>query len=123
MNNIKTILGIITAILVIIGAVWGFGFTFATNERVDKVEISSGKKVVDLEIQIAGALQNQQSKSDVRYWQFMYDKLTNDMYEMKRQMRRYPEDEVLKQDYRDLLDRRKGVKTKLENAMQRIKVQ
>jgi hypothetical protein len=123
MNNLKTILGVITAILVIIGAVWTFGFTFATNERVDKVEITSGKKVVDLEIQIAGALQNQQSKSDVRYWQFMYDKLTNDMYEMKRQMRRYPEDEVLKQDYIDLLDRRKGVKTKLENAMQRIKVQ
>ncbi len=123
MNNLKTIIAIITGILVIIGAVWGFGFTFATNERVDKVEISSKEDVVDLEVQIAGALQNQQSKSDVRYWQFMYDKLTNDVYEMKRQMRRYPDDQVLKQDYRDLLDTRKNVKTKLHESMQKIKVQ
>lgn len=39
---------------------------------------------------------------------------------MKRQMRRYPEDIILKEDYRALLDRIKEARRKLDESMEKI---
>ncbi len=121
----KKVLAIMSAIAVVftlVAGIWGFEAHYATKLEVNKVEITSEKNDQKLEIQVAGALQNQQYKSDARYWQFMYDKLTADMFDLKRQMRRYPEDVVLQQDYRDLLERRKDVKRKLNESMEKIRV-
>lgn len=115
-------LGVVATLLTIVGGIWAFENHYATNQRVDKVEMKSTEDVKELEIQIAGALENQQRKSDVRYWQFMYDKITNDIFELKRQMRRYPEDKILQQDYADALERRKEIKKKLDDALQEIKI-
>ena len=105
------ILGIITTLLTMIGSIWAFESHYATNKTVEK-----------LEIQIAGALENQQLKGDVRYFQFMMDKIMSDIFILKRQIEKYPEDQMLKQDYQDLLDRRKEIKIKLEQALRNIKV-
>jgi hypothetical protein len=121
-KKVIAILSAITVVFSIVGGIWGFESHYATKVEVSKVEKISDKNVQRLEIQVAGALQNQQYKSDARYWQFLYDKLTADIFELKRQMRRYPEDIVLQQDYRDLLERRKEVQKKLNESMEKIKV-
>jgi len=58
----------------------------------------------------------------VRYWQFMYDKLTTDINNLRRQMARYPNDQVLKQDYQDLINQRQEVKEKRDKAMDNIRI-
>jgi len=112
----------VAAVFTLVAGIWAFEKHYATNDRVDEVFMSTKENVKDLELQIAGAFERQQLKSDVRYWQFEYDKILNDIYDLKRQMRRYPEDEVLKQDLMDLLGRKKTVKEKLEKALEKIKV-
>lgn len=112
----------VAAVFTLVAGIWAFETHYATNDRVDEVFMSTKENVKDLELQIAGAFERQQLKSDVRYWQFEYDKILNDIYDLKRQMRRYPEDEVLKQDLMDLLGRKKTVKEKLEKALEKIKV-
>lgn len=115
-------LSVIVALFSIVGGIWAFEAHYATNTRVDKVEIVHADDINGLEIRLAGALENTQHKLDVRYFQFMYDKLSNDLMELRRQMRRYPEDEILKQDYNDLLNRRSDVKKQLDEAIKKIKV-
>lgn len=120
-KKVILILGAVATVLTIMGGIWGFEAHYATNKRVDTVVKSAEKDVNDLEIQLAGALQNQQYKSDAKYWQFMYERLLKDLTELKRQMRRYPEDEILKEDYRALLERIKEVRAKLDSSIEKIK--
>jgi hypothetical protein len=98
--------------------------TFATNERVDKVEITTEKKVdtkiKNFEEDVAGALQNQQIKSDYRFYQFQYDKIVQDKMEVKRQLRRDPDDQGLRQDYQELEEERKRIKQKMDELMNQI---
>jgi len=51
-----TYIGVITAILSLIGGIWAFDSHYATNDKVVEVEIRAKENVDDLEIQIAGAL-------------------------------------------------------------------
>lgn len=120
-KKVILILGAVATVLTIMGGIWGFEAHYATNKRVDKVVLSAEKDVEELEVQLAGALQNQQHKSDAKYWQFMVERLTKDLYEMKRQMRRYPEDEVLREDYRALLERLKEAQKRWDESLQKIK--
>jgi hypothetical protein len=126
-KKLMTYIGVITAILSLIGGIWAFDAHYAKDEevtevkvRVAEVEIKAKENVEDLEIQIAGALQNQQMKSSVTFWQFQIEILENELKELRRQMRRYPEDQALREDYRDTLERKRGVQKKMEEAMQRI---
>jgi ABC-type thiamine transport system substrate-binding protein len=115
-------LSVVATILTIVGGIWAFETHYATNKRVDRVEIVHAEDMKQLDIELAGALENTQHKLDVRYFQFLHDKYTQDVLELKRQMRRYPEDEMLKEDYRDLLGKKKSVKEKLEQSLEKIKV-
>jgi len=105
------ILGIVATLLTMIGSIWAFESHYATNKTVEKLEIN-----------IASALQNQQYKGDVRYFQFMMDKVMSDIFILKRQIERYPDDQMLRQDYQELLERRKQIKIQLEQALRNIKV-
>lgn len=115
-----TYLGVITAILSLIGGIWAFDSHYATNEKVAEVEIRAKENVQDLEIQIAGALQNQQMKSNVQFYQMTYDALTRKLNELRREMKRYPEDQDLQRDYQELLQERKRIKDKLDESLRKI---
>lgn len=121
-KKVITTISAVAAVFTLVGAIWGFETHYATNKRVDKVEIAQAEEVKDLEIQLAGALENTQHKLDVRYFQFMYDKLGQDLNEIRRQMRRYPEDEILKEDYKEIKQRRNDIKRQLDDAIKKIKV-
>ena len=112
-KKILTMIGSLTAILSLIGGIWAFENHYATNKRVDN-------EIAQVEVQVAGALQNSQIKNDYKFYQFMYDKLTQDMYNLKRQLRQNPNDEALRQDYEDVLQQRKEIKIKMEELMKSI---
>ena len=115
-------LGVIATLLTIVGGIWGFEAHYATKTEVNKVEVVAKEKVSHLEIQIASALQNQQYKSDVRYFTIMLDKIQRELEYVRKQIREFPDDGALRQDYTDLLQQRNEVKQKIENAMRNIRV-
>lgn len=115
-------LGVVATVLTIIGGIWAFEAHYATNDKVNGIAYASNEKIEQLEFKIANALDNQQYKSDVRYFQFMYDKLTNDLFQLKRQIEKYPDDPVLNQDYQEVLELRKEVRKRLDESMEKIKV-
>jgi len=123
-NNLKTWIGIAVGLITIIGAIWLVGNTFATNDRVDKVEVITEKnintKIEAFEVEVAGALQNQQIKSDYQFYQFLYDRLTQEMLETKRQLRRDPNDQLLRQDYVDKKEEREKLKEKMDKLMDKV---
>jgi flagellar basal body-associated protein FliL len=123
-KKIQTWVAIVVAVFTIIGGVYAVTTTFATNKRVDKVEIVTEKnlkeKVTTLEIEVAGAIQNTQMKSDYRYYQILLDKYNQDLMEIKRQLRRSPDDQGLRQDYQDIKQERDRIKVKMENLMEKM---
>jgi hypothetical protein len=121
-KKVIAIISSISAVFALVAGIWAFEAHYATKDELVKVEVSSKETVENLETQIAGALERQQQKSDVRYWQFEYDRVLNDIYDLKRHMARYPDDELLKQDYLDLLGKKKTIKEKLQKALDTIKV-
>lgn len=108
-----TSIGVLVALLTLISGIWFFNTTFATNLRVDK-------EMVNIEVQVAGALQNQQIKSDYKFYQFMYDKLFQDMVEIKRQLRRDPNNQLLRQDYIEKKEERDKVKQRMDGMIKEI---
>lgn len=121
-KKVVVVLSAVATVFTIVAGIWGFETHYATNTRVDKVEIAHADDIKGVEIRLAGALENTQHKLDVRYFQFMYDKLGDDLNELRRQMRRYPEDNILKEDYVELLNRRNDIKKQLDEAIKKIKV-
>jgi hypothetical protein len=105
-----TSISVITAVIGLLVALWMFDGHYETKAAaVEKIE--------QVEIVVAGAIQNQEIKSDYKFMQFIYDKLTTEMYNLKRQMRRYSEDQDLKDDYTDVVRQRNEVKFKLDILM------
>jgi hypothetical protein len=121
-KKVITTISAVAAVFTLVGAIWGFEAHYATNKRVDGVEIVHADDIAGLEIKLAGALENTQYKSDVRFFQFMYNKLGEDLIELRRQMRRYPEDELLKEDYRVVQQKRLDIEKQLDEALKKIKV-
>ena len=130
-NNLKTWIGIATGLITIVAAVWVVGNTFATNNRVDKVEVVTemniNKKIELFEVEVAGALQiqnkaiqTQQLKNNYNFYQFQHDKLVQEKMEIKRQLRRDPNNQGLRQDYIELEEERKRIKQKMDELMDKI---
>ena len=119
-NNLKTWIGIATGLITIVAAVWVVGNTFATNNRVDKVEVVTEQKLESFEVEVAGALQNQQYKNNYNFYQFQHDKLVQEKMEIKRQLRRDPNNQELRQDYLELEEERKRIKQKMDELMDKI---
>ena len=123
-NNLKTIIAIIVGVITIAGAVWVFANTFATNVRVDKedkeIVQSVDIKMKSMEDVVAGALQRQEVKSDYKFYQFQHDKLLQDKMEVKRQLRRDPTNQELRQDYIEIEEERKRIKEKMDELMKQI---
>ena len=112
-KKVMTMIGAILAVLSLIGGIWAIEEHYATNKGVDD-------KIEHVEFQVAGAIQNIQTKTDYKFYQFMYDKLTQDMFFLRKQMRDNPSDSILKQDYKDVCDQRKEIKIKLEDLLKKI---
>ena len=115
-----TYLGVLTAILSLVGGIWAFDSHYATDERVTEVKVEAKEKVEKLEIQIAGALQNQQQKSDVKFYQFMYDKLTQEKNAIRRELRKNPNDADLQRDYQEIIEDMKRTKQQMNEALRKI---
>jgi hypothetical protein len=121
-KKISSILAVIVALFTIVGGVYTFADRYATNDRVDKVEVNHDKDLGKIEVELAGALEAVQNKIDVKHLQFMYDTINRDVYELKRQIRRYPDDKEVEEDYKELLRRKQYVKDKLDKALENIRV-
>lgn len=115
-------LGAVATVLTIVGGIWAFEAHYATNHRVDGVVKVAAKDVEDLEIQVASALQNQQLKSDIKFYQFMDDKLREDQYMIRKELEKNPTDPMLQRDYDEIQERREKLQREIDSSMQKIKV-
>jgi uncharacterized coiled-coil DUF342 family protein len=113
-KNIVSAASIIIAIFTILGGLWA-----VENHYETKAEAK--EKIEKVEIQVAQALQTQQIRTDYQFYQFMYDKLTQEMYSIKRQLKRNPEDTDLREEYNDIKIEREKIKNKMRELMEKIK--
>ena len=123
-SSLKTVIAIVVGLITIAGATWLFGNTFATNVRVDKEDVKI-IKIVDVKFKkmenvVAGAIQRQGVKSDYKFYQFQHDKLLQEKREVRRQLRRDPTNQELRQDYQEIEEERKRIKNKMDQLMNEI---
>ena len=118
---IVTASSIITAIFAILGGLWAFDAHYATSMEVAELEVQVVESLKQYNVQQQQAQTIYQMKTDYKFYQFMYDKLTQDMYEIKRQLRRNPTDQDLRQDYINISNERQQVKNKMDSLMEKIK--
>ena len=104
---------IIIAIFSLLGGLWAFEKHYATNRTVET-------EIERVEFEVAGAIQTQSIKSSYQFLQFQYDKLTQDMMYIRRQLRRDPTDQILREEYQDVKLERQKVKLKMEQLMEKI---
>lgn len=108
-----TTLGVIAAVLSLIGGLWAFESHYATNERVNG-------EIERVEIEVAGAIQSIQIKNDYKFYVFMYDKFTSDITSLRRRMRVNPSDRDLQREYDEVVKERKEVKKKMDELLRKI---
>jgi len=110
---ILTASSIILTIFSLLGGLWAFNNHYATNTKVTT-------EIERVEFEVAGAIQNQSIKSSYQFLQFQYDKLTQDMMNIRRELRRDPTDQILREEYQDIKLERDRVKQKMEGLMEKI---
>lgn len=122
-KKVIVILSAVATVFTIVAGIWAFEAHYATNKRVDKVEKESIASIFKLEEAVAGALINQQHKSDVRFFQLELERVQRDIYDLRREIEKNPQDHTLQRDYEELLRRKEIIKEKLDEALESIKVQ
>jgi len=112
---------IITAIFAILGGLWKFDVHYATSMEVAELEVQVVESLRQYNTQQQQVQTTYQLKTDYKFYQFMYDKYTGDMLEIRRLLRRNPTDQDLRQDYVSISAQRDRVKQKMELIMEKIK--
>ena len=124
MNNKKTIYGgltVVVTIFAILGGMWGFEDRYAKSVEVAELEVQVVQSLKQYNQQQTKAQQTYEYKNEYKFYQFLYDKLGRDLLEIRRQLRRDPTDQFLKQDYVDIQNQRNGIKVKMNELMQKIR--
>lgn len=112
---------VIAAVFGLLGGMWAFDGHYAKSIEVAELEVQVVESLKQYNVQQQQSQGVYQMKTDYKFYQFMYDKLTQDMYDIKRQLRRNPSDQDLRQDYIDVSNERQRVKNKMESLMEKIK--
>ena len=122
-NKVVAGLSVIVTLFTIVAGIWTFNDHYASNKRVNFIEVAYAEDMKKVGQQLSKALENTQHKLDARYFQFLYDQYSQDAMDMRREMRRYPDDKFLREDYEDIIEKKKRVKIKLEKSLEKIKVE
>lgn len=118
----KVIVGVsaIAALFAIVSGIWAFEFHYASNKRVDTVVFIHEEDVAELRLEVAGAIQKQQLKGDIQFYSMMVEKLTQEKNAIRRLIHQYPNDQGLKDDYRDISEEIKRFKRLLDQAIRKM---
>ncbi len=120
-KTIFSIIGAVAACFAILGGLWAFEDRYAKSIEIVELEIQVVQSLKQYNIQQMEVQQRYEYKNEYKFYQFMYDKLAQDLLEIRRQLRRDPTDAFLRQDYTDVTEQRKLVKAKMEKLMEKIK--
>jgi len=112
---------IIAVVFGLLGGMWAFDGHYAKSIEVAELEIQVVESLKQYNVQQQKTQTTYQMKNDYKFYQFMYDKLTQDMYSIKRQLRSSPTDQDLRQDYINISSERQRVKNKMDSLMENIK--
>ena len=123
--NLKKIIisaaSIIIAVFSIMGGMWAFENRYAKSVEVAELEVQVVQSLKQYNTQQQKSQQTYQYKNDYKFYQFMYDKLTQDLYQVKRQLRRFPQDQNLQREYNEISRQRQDVKRKMDSLMEKIR--
>ena len=118
----KVIAGLsaLAALFAIVGGIWAFEIHYATDKRVDSVVAYHENDMDELRLEIAGAIKQQQLKGDIQFYSMMIEKLTIERDAIRRQLRQYPNDPYLKEDYKNVNEEIKRFKQLLDQAIRKM---
>ena len=112
---------IITTIFIILGGLWAFDNHYAKSIEVAELEVQVVESLKQYNTQQQQSQTVYELKNDYKFYQFMYNKYTQDMFEIRRQLRRNPTDQEARQEYVDISAERQRVKQKMDELMEKIR--
>ena len=110
-DNVWKTITTIVVIFSLIGGVWAFDDRYVSKEAVEE-KLEQQEKIV------IATLQKFKQQIDYRWYQNLYNDLTVQMMQYKNLLRKNPNDELLKQEYKDIVDKRKKVKEILDKLLE-----
>ena len=119
-KTIFSVLGALAAGFAVLGGLWAFEDRYAKSAEIVELEVQVVQSLQEYNIQQQKAINVIQLKQDYRFYQFLYDKLGNDLLEIRRLLRRNPEDQILRQDYVEVREERVKIKEKMDEILRKI---
>ena len=115
------LLSVIATIFAVLGGFWGFEDRYAKSADVKELEVQVVKTLKEFSQQQMQIQQTYEYKNDYKFYQFQYDKLGNDLINLRREMRTNPDDQLLKEDYNEVKHQRELLKQKMDSLLEKIK--
>ena len=109
-ENIGKTIASVIVVFSLIGGVWAFEDRYVSKDTVDQ-------KFKQQEIKVVATLQKFKQQVDYRWYQNLYNQLTVQMLNYKKLLRSNPDDEILKQEYKDIIEERKKIKKILDDLL------
>lgn len=96
------------------------GFAFAIDSRYAK-EIVVVETLQQFQMQQQATIDRYQIKSDYKFYKFMYDDLTKEMYFYRKLIREHPNDQEIKLEHDQVVKKRDDTKEKMDKLMEQLK--
>ena len=109
-ENIGKTIASILVLFSLIGGVWAFEDRYISETEVE-IKMEQQEKVV------IATLQKFKQQVDYRWYQNLYDQLTVQVINYRKLVRSNPNDEILKQEYNDVVEERKKVKKVIDELL------
>ena len=109
-ENIGKTIASVIVLFSLIGGVWAFDDRYISKTEVD-TKMKHQEKIV------IATLQKFKQQVDYRWYQNLYDQLTVQILEYRNLLRKNPGDEILKQEYKEIVEERKKIKKILDDLL------
>ena len=110
-ENIGKTVASVIVLFSLIGGVWAFDDRYISKEEVNT-------KIEQQEKLVVATLQKFKQQVDYRWYQNLYKELTVQMIQYKSLVRKNPSDEILRHEYKDIIEERKKVKEILDALLE-----
>jgi hypothetical protein len=114
----KRIIGSGLAMIVTLATI--IGIAFAVDTRYAK-EITVVETLQQFQMQQQATIDRYQLKNDYKFYKFMYDDLTKEMYFYRKLMREHPNDAEIKLEHDQVVEKRKQTGDKMNAIMEQLK--
>jgi hypothetical protein len=120
-KKISSIIGAILLISAFAGAIIGFENRYVTKDEVNAKEINVVETLREFQIEQQQRSETFELKTDYKFYKFIYDDLTEKIEKYRRDIKKNPDDLFIQEEYKDLIERRREIRKKMDSILEKIK--